>query len=189
MNFRAAISQWQLAARTDVKRASSLPSSMFDECDPMLEARLAESVEAMMHCLHQPEATALAKINANEDAEIRTEKVEIDELRKLPTMVPREPVQLDLESGISAEYLSLLIDTCTTGDESSQAAARDLLEQDFAIAANQDLETATQVLAACLNELEFVDQHNDETQRRLTELCGAIAASVILESDSERDRP
>ena len=94
-----------------------------------------------------------------------------------------------LESGISAEYLSLLIDTCTTGDESSQAAARDLLEQDFAIAANQDLETATQVLAACLNELEFVDQHNDETQRRLTELCGAIAASVILESDSERDRP
>ncbi|MGK0300930.1 MAG: hypothetical protein ACI89X_001804 [Planctomycetota bacterium] len=59
--FREAISQWQLAARTEVKRSSSLPSSMFDACDPMLEARLAESVEAMMHCLHEPNAAALPR--------------------------------------------------------------------------------------------------------------------------------
>ena len=162
---------------------------MFDECDPMLEARLAESVEAMMHCLHQPEAAALAKINANEHSEMRTETVDMDELKHLPGRVPKESLQLDLESGISAEYLSLLIDTCTTGDEPSQAAARDLLEQDFAIAANQDLATATETLAECLNDLDAVDSDDDETQRRLNELCGAIAASVIIESDVEREKP
>ncbi len=185
--FRAAISQWQLAARTEVKRYSSLPSSMFDACDPTLEARLTESVEALMHFLHQPEAEALAKNNSSEHIEMRAESVLPEELAKLPQQVRGEEPEVNLESGVSAEYLSLLIDACTTGDDATQEASRALLQQDFAVAINSDLHEATKAMMQCLqdldaNEQEDADQANHD---RFTELCSAIAASVIVESHTE----
>ena len=146
---------------------------MFDACDPMLEARLAESVDAMMLCLHQPEAEALAQRNADGPVEMRVETVTAEELER------------SNEGGVSAEYLSLLIDTCTTGDEATQAAARALLFQDFAVAANADLQQATEALVQCLEELNGTDA-DGPTHDRLAELCSAIAASVILEGAEER---
>ena len=187
--FREAISQWQLAARTEVKRSSSLPSSMFDACDPMLEARLAESVEAMMHCLHEPEAAALAAKSAGELLEMRVETVSPDEIAKLPQTINHGEGELDLEGGISAEYLSLLVDACTTGDEATQAASRALLHQDFAVAANSDLQQATDALFLCLQELSGngAGEADQDTQDRLTELCSAIAASVIIDTHSNSE--
>ncbi len=181
--FRAAISQWQLAARTEVKRYSSLPSSMFGACDPTLEARLAESVEAMMHCLHQPEAAALAKSKPSEDIEMRVETVTPEELAKLPQQLQGEEPPIDLDSGVSAEYLSLLIDACTTGDDATQEASRALLQEDFAVATNSNLHEATKALVQCLQELDEEDREDagHDTHDRLNELCSAIAASVIVE--------
>ncbi len=158
---------------------------MFDACDPMLEARLAESVDAMMLCLHQPEAEALAQRNADGPVEMRVETVTAEELANLPQLMAGEQQELDLEGGVSAEYLSLLIDTCTTGDEATQAAARALLFQDFAVAANADLQQATEALVQCLEELNGTDA-DGPTHDRLAELCSAIAASVILEGAEER---
>jgi hypothetical protein len=190
--FREAISQWQLAARTEVKRSSSLPSSMFDACDPMLEARLAESVEAMMYCLHKPEALALSLANkiAGEQVEMRVETVTPEELARLPLHIRGDDQELDLEGGVAAEYLSLLVDACTTGDEATQAASRALLQQDFAVAATSDLQNATQAMVQCLQDLSGVDQDeaDEATQARLAELCGAIAASVIVASHDENHR-
>ena len=186
--FRAAISQWQLAARTEVKRSSSLPSSMFDACDPMLEARLAESVEAMMHCLHQP-PEATTETPPTKLLPARVETVEPNELSALQLLLKNDDAALDLESGVSAEYLGLLIDTCTTADESVQAAARALLQQDFAIAATADLQQASAALLQCLRELTGTDADDPKNQAQLAELCGAIAASVILETHKDQEAP
>ena len=84
--YQEAISQWQLAARTEVKKFSSLPSAMFDTCDPMLEACLADPAERMMHRLHEPETQALAESAQIQQIELRVEKVTSEELRDLRKM-------------------------------------------------------------------------------------------------------
>lgn len=175
--YKEAISQWQLAARTEVKKSSSLPSSMFDTRDPMLEACLADSVATLMHCLHEPEAAALAE-STNHQTDLRVETVTPEELQKLPRSVRTDHNHLDLESGISAEYLSLLIDTCTTGDDATKEAARDLLLRDFAVEAKADLHDATQAVFECLKKVMATDE---EGQERIAELCSAIAASVVVD--------
>lgn len=185
--YQEAISQWQLAARTEVKKSSSLPSSMFDTRDPMLEACLADSVEAMMNCLHEPEAAALAEKALHQEVEIRVETVTPEELRRLPASIPEEHYTLDLESGMSAEYLSLLIDTCTTGDEATQAAARDLLLRDFSVEANSDLHDATKAVFACMQRVLAEGSSEDDAHERMAELCSAIAASVIIDCNSQQD--
>lgn len=187
--FREAIAQWQLAARTEVKRSSSLPSSMFDASDPMLEARLAESVEAMMQCLHQPDLVAVPEQAALKPSDMRVETIASDELQRLPRLVPTEDEALDLKSGITAEYLSLLVDTCTTGDDTTQKAARALLQRDFAVQADTNLEHTTTALLECIQRISSerapnnTDGSHVDDHERLVELCGAIAASVILETE------
>ena len=165
---------------------------MFDACDPMLEARLAESVEAMMHCLHQPATTAAEAESAAkgpaDPKQMRVETVNPDELRQLPRLVSSTCEELDLESGVSGEYLSVLVDTCTTGDEPTQAAARALLRQDFAVEANADLQVATDALFHCLQEIMGDAESDQGTHNRLSELCSAIAASVIIETHAEREK-
>lgn len=140
-----------------------------------------------MHFLHQPEAEALAKKNSSEHIAMRVETVLPEELAKLPQLVHGEEPEVNLESGVSAEYLSLLIDACTTGDDATQEASRALLQDDFAVAINSDLHEATKALVQCLsdltdNEQEYADQANHD---RLTELCSAIAATVIVESRTD----
>lgn len=179
-DYKAAISQWQLAARTEVKRSSSLPSSMFDTRDPMLEACLADSVDTLMQCLHEPEAAAVAPATNNE-ADQRVETVTQEELQQLPHLISLDHDQLDLENGVSAEYLSLLIDTCTTGDEPTKAAARDLLLRDFSVEAKANLQQATQAVFSCLQRVLNTDV---ATHERMAELCSAIAASVIVDDSA-----
>ncbi len=185
--YQEAIAQWHLAARTEVKKSSSLPSAMFDTRDPMLEARLAGSVEVMMRCLHKPEATALLEQTLDQESEIRVERVTLEELLELPAAIQEEHVKLDVESGLSAEYLSLLIDTCTTGDEATQTAARDLLLRDFSVEANADLHHATQAVFASIQSVLADGSSGDDTHERMAELCSAIAASVIVDHDFPQD--
>ncbi|MCK5943617.1 MAG: hypothetical protein KAI24_16660 [Planctomycetes bacterium] len=183
--FREAISQWQLAARTEVKRSSSLPSTMFDACDPKLEARLAETVDAMMHCLHQPDTAELAKEYANAKLEQRVENVSADELRALPKLVRDDLAEADLDDNVSSEYLNLLIDTCTTGDEESQHAARLLLSKDFAIESHAALDAAARALFDCLQNVLGSQSETEEQQQQLFELCGAIAATIVVHPQQE----
>jgi len=181
--YKEAISQWQLAARTEVKKSSSLPSSMFDTRDPMLEACLADSVDRMMHCLHEPETTKVDQADPRE-SDLRVEKVTQEELQQLPRSFSTAHDHLDLEAGMSAEYLSLLIDTCTTGDEPTQAAARELLQRDFSVAAKSALHDATQAVFACLQKVANTEA---EAHERMAELCSAIAASVIVDDSVEQE--
>ena len=118
--FREAISQWQLAARTEVKRASSLPSSMFDATDAMVEARLGETVDVMMRLLQRPNASGTADRASGEHLERRTEQVSTDELQALPGKIRRDVADADLDDLVASEYLNLLIDACTTGDAAVQ---------------------------------------------------------------------
>lgn len=187
--FREAISQWQLAARTEVKKASSLPSSMFDAADPMVEARLQETVEAMMQVLHQPNEAARKERASGEHLEQRGEQVGEDELRSLPKRVRRDLQSADLDDHVSSEYLNLLIDACTTGDAPTRQAARELLAQDFAVAASADLDVAAEALSACLRDVVGARCDDDEDLRRLEELCGAIAATVVVSAGDDGEDP
>jgi hypothetical protein len=159
---------------------------MFDSCDPMLEARLAESVEAMMSCLHEPDTDEINEKQTPHHIEIRVEKVEASELQKLPQWMPNEIAKLDLDSGLTAEYLSLLVDSCTTGDAPTQIAARALLRRDFGVESQADLQTTTTALLECLHELIGESTNDDISEEQLAELCGAIAASIIDDSIYQR---
>jgi len=185
--FREVISQWQLAARTEVKKASSLPSSMFDASDPMLEARLAETVEAMMQLLHEPEAAALARKASGEHLEMRVEQVSDEELRALPTLIRQDLADADLDDHLSSEYLNLLIDSCTTGDDPTRQGARELLARDFSVESHADLDAATQALFRCMQQLLDDAGASTDDERRLAELCGAIAATVVVRTTERED--
>ncbi|MFK7743152.1 MAG: hypothetical protein AB8H80_22750 [Planctomycetota bacterium] len=195
--FRDAISQWQLAARTEVKKSSALPSSMFDACDPMLEARLAESVEHMMQCLHDPvglraareraaEAEAIAGV-ATEDVGKRTERVTVEELQQLPATIEHSPIRININDGLAAECLGLLVDACTTGDARCQQAARTMLRKDFDIDATRGLDEVTEALQGWLPQLLGSATDDDTVAARIAELCGAIAASVVASTPTADD--
>jgi len=173
--FREVVSQWQLAARTEVKRSSSLPSSMFDACDPMLEAQLAESVEAMMNCLHEPGPDVQPAEPQN--LELRTERVDADELRRLPQQIARLDGDVDVEADTRGEYLSLLVDACVTGDDAARAAARVLLRRDFGL--EGDLTDAAARLQQQLGELLPGDEQAAD-DAVLTDLCQRVAAEVLV---------
>ena len=185
--FREVISQWQLAARTEVKRASSLPSSMFDAADAMVEARLAETVEAMMGLLHRPDVRAPTDRASGEHLERRAEQVSAEELRALPTMIRRDVARADLDDLVSSEYLNLLIDACTTGDAEVRRGARELLAQDFAVTANSDLDEASDAISRCLRDVGAAAGDHELDLLRLEELCGAIAATVVIQAGDEED--
>jgi hypothetical protein len=181
--FREAISQWQLAARTEIKRASSLPSSMFDANDPMLEARLAETVAKMMRLLHRPSDEALSPGPAAPPMDIRVESVDPKELRSLPGQICSELASADLEDNVASEYFNMLIDTCTTGEEAVKRSARELLSEDFDVDCEQSLEAATATLRACMERGLEVGCADAEGDRRLEELCGAIAATILVDGE------
>ncbi|MGC6486801.1 MAG: hypothetical protein ACON4Z_04090 [Planctomycetota bacterium] len=187
--FREVISQWQLAARTEVKRASSLPSSMFDAADPMVEARLGETVAAMMRVLHRPGEAADADQASGEHLERRAEHVGPEELRALPSTIRRDVADADLDDLVASEYLNLLIDACTTGGPEVRAGARELLAQDFAVTANSDLDEAAGAIARCLRDVGAASVDGEQDLLRLEELCAAIAATVVIQAGDEERAP
>ncbi len=170
-SFGTAVAQWQLALRTEVKRASSLPTSMFDACDPMLETRLAETAEAMLACLQEPDATITQPTHPGEK---RLEQVATAELSALPARLHRtadEP-PVDVDDHLSAEYLGVLTDTCGTAEGAPRHGAAQLLVRDFGITPTADLERCTRELASSL--LGATSQAN------LDAICHRIAAAVAV---------
>ena len=187
--FLEAISQWQLAARTELKRASSLPSSMFDASDPMVEARLAEAVDAMMRRLERPQSTPAPANPSGDHLERGTEQVSLEALRALPREIRVDLDAADLDDRISAEYLNVLIDACTTGDAPVRRAARELLAKDFDVAVDRDLRAASDSLADCLTRHASAGAANTQSRRSLEALCAAIAATVVDRADADEEAP
>ena len=187
--FREAISQWQLAARTEVKRASSLPSSMFDAADGMVEARLTETVEAMLQLLQHAPADPNQRRASGEHLEQRAEQVSQEELRALPTAFgeDEDTVDVDLDEHVAAEYFNLLVEVWRTGDETTAAEARERLLADFPADAAGDLDAATAAIAQSLRGLAggSVDADLQGVER----LCAAVAAAARLTSSRDEDRP
>lgn len=176
--YRDALSQWQLAARTEVKRSSSLPTSMFDACDPMLEARLADSVENMLLRLNV--ARDRATVRSDEQAaEKRIERVARDELQSLPGRTAGELPPLDVDEGLCAEYLGMLLDSCATANATCQDAARALLARDFGLDHRHGVEALCQEFARLLPSMLAQCDDDPCTVERLTTLCSVSAATSI----------
>jgi hypothetical protein len=150
-HFPEAVAQWRLAMRTEVKRTSSLPSSMFDACDPMLEMRLAESTEAMLACLHEPSVPALKELDGA--SEQRVEKVTADELRVLPQRLRGgEQLAVDVDDGLAGEALAVLADACCSGHEPAAAGAARILQAQFDVAPAAAPELAAAALLPLLEQ-------------------------------------
>lgn len=168
--YGEAVAQWRLQLRTEVKRASSLPTSMFDACDPMLETRLAETTEAMLARLHEPDATVASP---QQDGEKRLEQVAADELVRLPGRLGdgRDARPLGIDDDLAAEYLGVLTDTCTTATGAARHGAAQLLMRDFGIDPTADLASSARRIAAALQET-----HTPE----LDQVCARIAAAIAV---------
>jgi hypothetical protein len=140
-SFPEAVAQWRLQLRTEVKAASSLPTSVFHSRDAMLEAMLAETAETMLASL-PPEPAAAA--GGDNDGEQRIEHVSRDEIAALPRHLAAGPnTPLDVDDHRAAESLAVLADACLTGDATSAPIAADLLRAQFGIAPDQALAAAT----------------------------------------------
>lgn len=187
--FREAISQWQLAARTEVKRASSLPSSLFDAADGMIEARLAETVETMLQLLQRaPDAPHQGRASG-EHLEQRAEQVSQEELRALPLAFGAEPAAVDLDDRAAGEYFNLLVEIFKTGDEATAAAARGRLLSDVPADAAADLDAATAALAGSLRGLARGSAGAEADLRVVERLCAAVGAAARLQRGPGEDAP
>jgi len=175
IDFHGAIAQWRLALRTEVKRASSLPTAMFDACDPMLETRLAQSAEAMLALLQEPAAEHLSDEPRGEQ---RLETVALAELAQLPVQIGGQaPATIDLEAGQAAEHLGILADLCCRGGAGERPAATRLCS-DFGIASSQQLDTLVQLLA---EQTAAVVEGGAQTNQSPTELlrtCAEVQAAM-----------
>jgi hypothetical protein len=181
-HFPEAVAQWRLALRTEVKRTSSLPSSMFDACDPMLEMRLAESTEAMLACLHEPSAPVIR--DAAGGGEKRVEKVTVDELRTLPQrLAGTEDVDTDLDAGLGNEALAVLADACCSGHEIAAAGAAHMLRAllPFDGASTPQAAAADRLLPLLQRAITGSDAATadlGEVRRRIVELVQRHAAAM-----------
>lgn len=126
-HYRAAIARWQLGLQTELKRASSLPSAMFDACDPMLEARLAEATESLFRALLELEPQAGRPATDAQQLEV----VRPDELAALLAaaaggqFAAAAPPPIDEDD--DAEFFAILAETCGRGDGPWQQRASALL--------------------------------------------------------------
>jgi hypothetical protein len=177
--FREAVAQWRLSVRTEVKKSSSLPSAMFDACDPMLETRLAESAEAMLTSLQEP-ADHLR--DPGDAVEKRLEQVTVEELRQLPARIAAvDVVPLDLRTGLLAEYLGILTDTACVANGPAQHGAVQLLQRDFALGADADPAALADLLGQQVQDsmASCVDVP-EATTEQLAVACQRLAAALVL---------
>lgn len=182
--FREAVAQWRLNLRTEVKKSSSLPSAMFDACDPMLETRLAESAEAMLTCLQEPDGHLR---DPGDSHEKRLEQVSPAELQQLPERIAAKDVMpLDLRTGLLAEYLGILTDTACTANGPAQHGAVQLLQRDFALPANADVPAiADLLLQQVQTSLASCDEIAETSAEELTVTCQRLAAALALQPPFE----
>lgn len=187
-DFREAVAQWRLNVRTEVKKASSLPSAMFDACDPMLETRLAESAEAMLACLQEP-ADHLR--DPGDLADKRLEHVPPEDLRALPQRIGTiDDEALDLRTGLSTEYLGILIDTACVAVGPAQHGALQLLQRDFDVQPGNDAAALAELLARQVHDVVTEGPGRpapDDEQLALT--CQRLIAALSLPARGEGALP
>jgi len=177
-SFREAIAHWRLVLHTEVKRASSLPTAMFDACDPMLETRLAETTEAMLAHLHDPAPRLAADVGGGDATEGRLEVVTSDELRALPNQLTSDKHTPDLLTGLGAEYLATLADACCVATGTAQRRAVDLLCRDFGVGPDTDPAQLAQQIADQQDGRSAVARPASTEELDLT--CRRIAATLTL---------
>lgn len=178
--FREAIAQWQLAARTAVKRCSSLPSRLFDACDPMLEAQLAETVRQLMEKLQKPIA-----IDQAETPEQRRENVETAELAQLRRRAGEGSARVELYAGQMAELLGVLLDTVVTAPRHGREAALAVLRDEFGISEQTNLDEAARTLSDVVGQHLGTDAEavvDADVEQQIAALCSQIAGAALLQS-------
>lgn len=182
-SFREAIANWRLTLHTEVKRASSLPTAMFDACDPMLETRLAETAESMLAQLQEPDASLTKNDGTGEQ---RLEVVTAAELGRLPGRI-REGDQgpLELDEGLSAEYLGVLTDACCAASGTAQQRALKRLADDFGVRPQSDLEQLAHELCDHVQAVLGAGA-NTAPDQDLEAMCRRIAAAVTLHGTTDR---
>lgn len=186
IDFHAAIAQWRLALRTEVKRASSLPTAMFDACDPMLETRLAQSAEAMLSLLQEPAPEHRSDESRGEQ---RLESVSQAELAQLPAQIgATAPAAIDLAADQSAEYLGILADLCCQ-DGTGQRPAATRLCSDFGIASSHELDTLVQLLADQTAAAVTDTTAAPHGPAALLQTCAAVQAAMRRHGLLPQDRP
>ncbi len=173
-SYPEAVAQWRLDLRTEVKRASALPSSVFSACDPMIESLLAETAESMLALLQEPSPQAAFTPPEGEDK--RLETVTGDELRALPARIAAGgPTDVHLDAGLTGEYLAVLTDACGSGHETAARGASILLHRDFGIRGNDGCLDETAALQELLDKV--IGGNGDAAQ--LAEICQRLSAAVI----------
>ncbi|HEX5050381.1 MAG TPA: hypothetical protein VFZ65_01285 [Planctomycetota bacterium] len=181
--LRAAGAQWQRVVQTEVKRSSSLPTAMFDACDPMLETRLAESAESMLNRLHEPQAEVVAATDPT--AEKRVERVEPAELTALPQRIAGPDLVLNVGSGLPEEYLAILTDMCCVATGPAQAGAANLLQRDFGLSRTTDVAELAQLLAQRVQGTE-PSASDPVAEAALEGVCLRVNAALSLHLGDER---
>jgi hypothetical protein len=174
-SFREVVATWRLRLHTEVKKASALPTAMFDACDPMLETRLAETAETLLAQLEEPDPVLADDTAPGGDR--RLELVSVDELRRLPRAIAAMPSRAPgLDDDLAAEQLGVLADTCCAGDPAMQQRAVARLCRDFGVDGDTDL----QALAQLLDEQARTAIDGDGSEDDLAATCRRIAATVTL---------
>lgn len=185
--FRETVAQWRLHLRTEVKKTSSLPSAMFDACDPMLETRLAESAEAMLACLQEP-ADHLRDRSTGADK--RLESVSAEDMRNLPAAVDAvAPAPLDLGHGLLPEYLGVLTDAAWHATGPALHGAMQLLRRDFGLGAEADAAMLADLLAhQVAQSIATCPDTSEATAEQLAAACQRLAAALALHRHESEQR-
>jgi hypothetical protein len=156
-HFTEAIAHWQLDVQTELKRASSLPTAMFDACDPMLEARLAEATESLFRCLLELDRRELAAL-LRDAAQGRFDDTE-------------GPA---LDENDEGEFYAILAETCSRGPEAGHERAAALLGGFDA----GDLHDLDRLAAAIERRVAADAPAGDDEARALAAECRRVAAAV-----------
>lgn len=130
-HFTEAIAHWQLALQTELKRASSLPTAMFDACDPMLEARLCQATEGIFLRLLELGSPGLG---AEQDSDNR--RLEIVSRNEIAAFLQRmagssadDDAAPDLVAGEAEEFHGILVDAVLCDMSAARVRAEQILQQ------------------------------------------------------------
>ncbi len=144
----------------EITKPSSLPSGVFESCDPNVEAELAGSV-AQIFLRHMatedpPQALASQAVKVPKRDHVSEEEVEtFTSIRSLQAPAPPP----DLKKNLSAERLWILADLATSGTSASrQRATKELGE------CINDLWEAQELEKSLLTQLiQLIDQARERT--------------------------
>lgn len=176
-NFEEAIARWQLELQTEVKRSSALPSAMFDACDPMLEAKLAEATEGIFAWLLRQAPPTGQTALAPEDLPIEyVGPAELVALMRRFAEPVAEPLP-DFRGGVANEELGILADACCNGDATVREHAAFRLCCRYGSEGGADRSNLLGSLQTELERLEGGDRAN--TDPLFAQTCKQIAAAVL----------